>query len=890
MSTVTNKGLRIIRRSTKRSIKSIKQIGPYALGQKLGEGSYGAVHIATHLPTGQQVALKFIDKRQIEEEYVIRNLQREVTIMRQLDHPYIIKLFQVLEFDDFMCIVTEKAEKDFLTVLLDTGIIAEPLAKRYIAELCLAVEHLHQQKIAHRDLKVENMMLDKIGRVKLIDFGLSNQLADGQEMFTTCCGSLAYSAPELLGKKPYSFSVDVWGIAICMFVMMTARLPFQADSLTQLHANILDKNYTLPDFFSEELKDLLSRCFEFRPSKRPTLQEVMSHPWISEEVASARTKAEKFSEIDENVISRMVNMGFDEDPQRIRDAMILDKWTPTFVTYHLLRQAKEFREDTPKLRSRLSLDESPSPHPPITPSHARHRSLARNAASLPKRSTLRVADAEHIFSKNSIHDSSDNGDGDGSIISRRRRSSSMFNLTSDGRVQEDKSQQHQGLTGTDFSLPHISDSKSPTLKRGEWRHRTPVQIHVAHADEDGDGDESHSNHVSLSPQHQSAPSHRYHSISPHHFHPTPPHPSELPHQSPSPSPQHQDMVRLLPDSSRLAATHRPSAATLPFRRSRSLLNTAIPDISLRHHRRLASQSRKEADTEGEQRHEALLQPWGVRMNEDDSHTIPSTIQEGNETESPATSSTAPVSPEHSGRFNRQLRVLYNFLLTNDDNDFLDQLNAHMFKTLRLAVDDSLAQALQSLRWDPATGFDSSVDISSLTAVVTTVISDTNRLTPPKGMIRPPEQDQSKHFHRKGWSQTLRVKTNRVRSMSRSKSGSDIATAALAGPPSPFLATSPAKEVALPIIKHNPGRSTSQPRYLPVQVLEANMVNTTTVDASSTTPPPLLNNLSPNSRHPSMLSSAAPHSVSPSFASPSVSPVPPVSPTNVRRQRSQSPRF
>ncbi|EGD74723.1 CAMK/CAMKL protein kinase [Salpingoeca rosetta] len=378
--------MRISRRSLRRSVKSIKQVGPYAVGDKIGEGSYGAVHVATHLPTGQEVALKFIDRRKIKEKYIHENLEREVSIMQQLEHPFVIKLLQVVEFDDYMCIVTEKAEEDFLTILVDSGVIAEARAKKYAAQLMLAVQHLHQKGIAHRDLKVENMMLDKADHVKLIDFGLSNQLTPAKQLFTTCCGSLAYSAPELLGQKPYSFSVDVWGIGICLYVMLTARLPFHAESLTQLHANILEKNYTLPSSFSDDLKDLITRCFEFRPNKRITLDEMLAHPWAAEAVAEARTRADRLIEIDDEIVKRMTNMGY-EEPEGLKESILANKWSSTYVTYHLFKQAKQFhKKKKPHLRATMSLQEIPSLPKPGGP-HARHSTMS------PKRHTAANANA-----------------------------------------------------------------------------------------------------------------------------------------------------------------------------------------------------------------------------------------------------------------------------------------------------------------------------------------------------------------------------------------------------------------------------------------------------------------------------------------------------------------
>lgn len=161
------------------------------------EGAFAVVREGKHVITDVEVACKVFDKSAMKDDYVINNLHREAEILRKLQHPHIIQLYEILETDDVYCLVMEVCAQDVLTRLCSTGVSSEVQARIYGRQLISAFEYMHHNNIVHRDLKAENMMLDKTNNLKIIDFGLSNDMT-GRDFLDTQCGSMAYSAPVLL--------------------------------------------------------------------------------------------------------------------------------------------------------------------------------------------------------------------------------------------------------------------------------------------------------------------------------------------------------------------------------------------------------------------------------------------------------------------------------------------------------------------------------------------------------------------------------------------------------------------------------------------------------------------------------------------------------------------
>ncbi|KAK1344379.1 hypothetical protein QTO34_014946 [Cnephaeus nilssonii] len=231
-----------------RDFQHHKRVGPYLVGsRKLGEGSFAKVREGLHVLTGEKVAIKVIDKKRARKDtYVTKNLRREGQIQQMIRHPNITQLLDILETENSYYLVMELCPGgNLMHRIYEKKRLEEAEARRYIRQLVSAVEHLHRAGVVHRDLKIENLLLDEDNNIKLIDFGLSNcaGILGHSDPFSTQCGSPAYAAPELLARKKYGPKIDVWSIGVNMYAMLTGTLPFTVEpfSLRALYQKMVDK-------------------------------------------------------------------------------------------------------------------------------------------------------------------------------------------------------------------------------------------------------------------------------------------------------------------------------------------------------------------------------------------------------------------------------------------------------------------------------------------------------------------------------------------------------------------------------------------------------------------------------------------------------------------------
>lgn len=256
--------------------------GLYILGRTLGRGHFAVVKLARHVNTGQLVAVKIIDKTKLDV-MATSHLLQEVRCMRRVQHPNVVRLYEVIDTPSTLYLVMELAEGGDLYdyILRHDGGVAEATAKRHFAQIVRAVSYCHQLHVVHRDLKPENVVFfPQQGAVKLTDFGFSNLFQPGT-MLATSCGSLAYSAPEiLLGEEYDAPAVDIWSLGVILYMLVCGVPPFQETNDSETLVMILDCRYSVPEHVSDHCRDLISRMLQKDPSSRASLEEIEAHNWL----------------------------------------------------------------------------------------------------------------------------------------------------------------------------------------------------------------------------------------------------------------------------------------------------------------------------------------------------------------------------------------------------------------------------------------------------------------------------------------------------------------------------------------------------------------------------------------------------------------------------------
>lgn len=261
-----------------------QQIGDFIFKSRLGKGSYGTVWLAVHRVLGVEVAIKVISKSQLDRDGSQLRFAREVSLMQRMEHPLACHLFQLLEDCMNQYIVMEYVPNGNLqSYVTRKGRLQEDSALRYFIQLIVILEYMHNHlHFAHRDVKAENVMLDKYHNIRLIDFGLSNSFSNGNPNLRSQCGSISYVSPEMIKEQRYTSSVDVWSAGVLLYWMCVGQLPFVDDNLQNVLQKIIYADPHYPSYLSQSLKDLLKKMLIKDPEHRITIEKIKEHPWFSQ--------------------------------------------------------------------------------------------------------------------------------------------------------------------------------------------------------------------------------------------------------------------------------------------------------------------------------------------------------------------------------------------------------------------------------------------------------------------------------------------------------------------------------------------------------------------------------------------------------------------------------
>jgi serine/threonine protein kinase len=293
--------------------------GTYICEAIIGTGGFSTVYRARHRIAPVRLAIKVIEEDRIDPQSSRTRLIREVSVLRQMNHPFIAQLFFIAGEVDHLAIAQEYAPHGSLLDLVRNNCpLPETEARYYFMQLVAVIEYLHSsRKVTHRDLKLENILFDAYNNIKVIDFGLSHSFTDDNQQFTTPCGSPPYLAPELISTGVCTRTTDIWSLGIILYALTTGSIPFFHNDFATLCRQIISKRIHYPLTLSDDLIDLLKRMLCRNPNERITIEDIKHHRWFPIEQYSmivesiqSMNEVDKH-EIDEGVVKVMKSNGLD---------------------------------------------------------------------------------------------------------------------------------------------------------------------------------------------------------------------------------------------------------------------------------------------------------------------------------------------------------------------------------------------------------------------------------------------------------------------------------------------------------------------------------------------------------------------------------------------------
>lgn len=254
----------------------------YQFYEALGSGTYSTVYRAENLVTHDIVAIKVIPKNKLKTDEDISLMRTEFSIYKKLDHPHIIHFYDAFEDQNYIYFVLEHAEKGEISRTLQKGPISESQARMILFQLLSALDYLHNEvHIIHRDIKLENIIIDHFQNTRLTDFGLSTFFNPDHPFVTAVVGSPVYVAPELVLRHPYSTPIDIWCLGVLLYTMIVGHYPFYETKELSLAHMIVESQPIYPESLSSSIIDLLSHLLDKNPQTRYNIAQIRNHPWCN---------------------------------------------------------------------------------------------------------------------------------------------------------------------------------------------------------------------------------------------------------------------------------------------------------------------------------------------------------------------------------------------------------------------------------------------------------------------------------------------------------------------------------------------------------------------------------------------------------------------------------
>ncbi|XP_071120263.1 serine/threonine-protein kinase BRSK2-like isoform X3 [Mytilus edulis] len=340
-------------RSTRMSLHRDEQyVGPYKLEKTLGKGQTGLVKLGVHCVSGKRVAIKIVNREKLSES-VLMKVEREIAIMKLIEHPHVLGLFDVYENKKYLYLVLEHVSGgELFDYLVKKGRLTPKEARRFFRQIISALDFCHSHNICHRDLKPENLLLDDKNNIRVADFGMASLQVEGS-MLETSCGSPHYACPEVIrGEKYDGRRADVWSCGVILYALLVGALPFDDDNLRQLLEKVKKGVFHIPHFVPPDCQNLLRGMIEVDPEKRLTLEDIHRHPWV---IADSQGHIEleqpvaqivqtsiipDIQDLDPDVLSTMSSLQCFKDKDKLIQELLNSKHNTEKVVYFLLLDRK----------------------------------------------------------------------------------------------------------------------------------------------------------------------------------------------------------------------------------------------------------------------------------------------------------------------------------------------------------------------------------------------------------------------------------------------------------------------------------------------------------------------------------------------------------------------
>uniref|UniRef100_A0A8C4HWV4 Si:dkey-16p21.7 n=1 Tax=Dicentrarchus labrax TaxID=13489 RepID=A0A8C4HWV4_DICLA len=375
--------------------QSNQYVGPYRLEKTLGKGQTGLVKLGVHCITGQKVAIKIVNREKLSES-VLMKVEREIAILKLIEHPHVLKLHDVYENNKYLYLVLEHVSGgELFDYLVKKGRLTPKEARKFFRQIISALDFCHSHSICHRDLKPENLLLDEKNNIRIADFGMAS-LQVGDSLLETSCGSPHYACPEVIrGEKYDGRRADVWSCGVILFALLVGALPFDHDNLRQLLEKVKSGVFHMPHFIPPDCQALLKGMIEVNADKRLTLEAIQKHAWYQggrnepcpEQPPPRRVCVKRIlslTELDPDVLESMYSLGCFRDRVKLTQDLTSEEENQEKMIYYLLLDRKE--------RYPSCEDEDLPPRNDIDPPRKRVDSpmLTRHGRCRPERKSLEV--------------------------------------------------------------------------------------------------------------------------------------------------------------------------------------------------------------------------------------------------------------------------------------------------------------------------------------------------------------------------------------------------------------------------------------------------------------------------------------------------------------------